>query len=321
VINVNRTLLAVIALLFGFYLGLLGIVSLPEYSDSTPPTIAIVVYFLTLLLVVLDKRGIRMRLGSAIAVLVATVFVSQLVYTSLDEIREGSYATWHIAALSTLLGIVAIRQHPTLAWLGFGLLAIQLITWGGPSVLFNSGLVGGLVLVAVAQSAYRAIVSSARSAVEFQIRAVEIDSAVAAASAARAEKVKRLQETMNTALPLLEKISKQSGDLDSEDKTEAVLLEAQLRDRIRGRALISEEVARSAREARLRGVEVQLLDDGGFDELSDQEKQSYLVEITKRLNQVSSGKVVIRASKGDGWRVSMAAIQKDADKPDLFIRL
>jgi hypothetical protein len=30
---------------------------------------------------------------------------------------------------------------------------------------------------------------------------------------------------------------------------------------------------------------------------------------------------VIRASIGDGWRVTMAAIQKDSDRPDLFIRL
>ena len=98
-------------------------------------------------------------------------------------------------------------------------------------------------------------------------------------------------------------------------------MEAQLRDEIRARALLNESVIKAARDARLRGVEVQLLDDGGLDDLSENARQSYLDEVCKRLDQVKAGKVVIRASMGEGWRLTMAAIQKDADRPDLFIRL
>lgn len=320
-IRVSRASLVIVSFLFGAYHGFLGLVSLPEYTNQQTALIAVVIFGLALLLVMLDKRGIRMRLGSALTVLVVVVIVSQLVYSSLEQIREGSYATWHIGALSMLLGVVAIRQHPTIAWIGFGLLTVQLLNWGGFQVVFNSGLVGGLILVAVAQAAYKAIIASAKSAVEFQIRAIEIDSAVAAASAARAEKLKRLQETLSTALPLLERIRDESSELTEHDKTEAVLMEAQLRDGIRARSLLNEEVIKATRDARLRGVEVQLLDDGGLDDLSDEARQPYLDEICLRLNKVNSGKVVIRASMGDSWRLTMAAIQKDADKPDLFIRL
>lgn len=320
-INLNRSSLALIAIAFGFYHGLLGIFSLGEYQDQSLAVVAIAVYFITLVILTLDKRGIRMHVMSALLSIIATIVVSQLVYAALDGVREGSYATWHVGAISTLLAIVAIRQFPIVAWLGFLLLAGQLFAWGGLQVAFNSGLIGGLVLVAVAQAAYWAIVSSANAAVEFRIRAVQTDSAVAAASAARAERKTRLQETLATALPLLEKIKQQHGNLSDSDRREAALLEAQLRDQIRGRSLLSPAVISATRSARTKGVEVQLLDDGGLDDLTDQERQKYLTEVSERLAQVTAGKVVIRASIGDGWRVTMAAIQKDSDRPDLFIRL
>lgn len=320
-IRLNRYSLALIAFAFGTYHGLLGIFSLPEYWNPGLAIAALGTYFFTLSIVIFDKAGIRMSIASAIIVLINTVIISQLIYASLPEVTEGSYATWHIGAISTLLGIVAIRQYPVLAWFGFAIMSAQVFTWGGLQVAFNSGLIGGLLLVAVGQAAYWAIVSSANSAVEFRMRAIEIDAAVTAASAARAEKVQRLQQTLSSAMPLLEKIRQQSGELNTKDRAEAVLLEAQLRDQIRGRSLLNPEVIKATREARIRGVEVQLLDDGGLDDLSDAEKEEYLSEVTERLSQVNSGKVVIRASIGEGWRVTMAAIQKDADRPDLFIRL
>jgi len=320
-INLKRSSLALIAIAFGFYHGLLGIFSLSEYSNQSLVVAAIAIYFTALIILTLDKRGIRMHAASALLSIIATISVSQLVYAALDEVREGSYATWHVGAISTLLAIVAIRQFPIVAWLGFLLLAVQLFAWGGLQVAFNSGLIGGLVLVAVAQAAYWAIVSSANAAVEFRVRAIQTDSAVSAAAAARAERKIRLKETLATAMPLLEKIEQQQGNLSESDRKEAALLEAQLRDQIRGRALLSPDVVSATRAARTRGVEVQLLDDGGLDDLTEKERKQYLAEVSERLSKVTAGKVVIRASLGDGWRVTMAAIQKDSDRPDLFIRL
>ncbi|MEY3972080.1 MAG: hypothetical protein RLY84_473 [Actinomycetota bacterium] len=320
-IRLSRFSLALIAFAFGTYHGLLGIFSLSEYSNPELAITAIGTYFFTLFVVVFDKAGIRMSIVSTLIVLINTVVISQLIYAALPQVTEGSYATWHIGALSTLLGIVAIRQYPAIAWFGFAAMSAQVLAWGGLQVAFNSGLVGGLLLVAVGQAAFWAIVSSANSAVEFRMRAIEIDTSVTAASAARAEKMQRLQQTLSSAMPLLEKIQRQSGDLNPTDRAEAVLLEAQLRDQIRGRSLLNPEIIKATRDARIRGVEVQLLDDGGLDDLSDDEKEKYLSQITEHLRNVKAGKVVIRASIGEGWRVTMAAIQKDADRPDLFIRL
>ena len=122
-------------------------------------------------------------------------------------------------------------------------------------------------------------------------------------------------------MPLLESISESNESLSKSDRVKAQLTEAELRDQIRGRNLLSMDVVSETRSARQRGIEVQLLDDGGLDDLTDQERVPYLWEISTRLKDVKAGKVVVRAAKGDSWRVSMAAIRKESDSPDLFIRI
>jgi hypothetical protein len=68
-------------------------------------------------------------------------------------------------------------------------------------------------------------------------------------------------------------------------------------------------------------VEVQLLDDGGLDELDPIELDQLLNRVARELSQIQSGRVVIRSVAGEDWRLTMAAIRKGADQPDLFLRL
>ncbi len=81
------------------------------------------------------------------------------------------------------------------------------------------------------------------------------------------------------------------------------------------------DLIKAAREARSRGVEVQLLDDGGFDNADPIEISTTLKKVAKELSKITAGKVVIRASQGEGWKLTMAALRKEADRPDLFLRL
>jgi hypothetical protein len=320
-ISLSRQSLGLIAMLFGLYHSFLGLVSIGEYSDPSLVAVAILIYLGSLFWVIVEKRGIKMRLTTAIAVVSLTTVVSYLVFSSLEGIRQSSYTTWHIAAISTVLSIITIRQYPLLAWLGFAALLFQTLLWGGADVVFNSGLIGGVVLISVSQAASWAIISSAKSAEEFKLKSLEIDAAIEVAGAAREARKERLEQTLSRALPLLASILSKKGVLTESEKQSAGLLEAELRDRIRARNLLNEDVISATRSARARGVEVQLLDDGGLDELSARDRAPYLIEITTRLSTITSGKVVIRASQGDGWRVTMAAIRKDTDRPDLFIRI
>lgn len=320
-IRLSRLSLAAVALLFGVYHALLGLLFLGEYQNPDFAIAGLVLYLAALLLVTLDKPGLKMRPVTAVVALMVAVSLPQLVFAALGEVRQGSYTTWHIAAIGTLLAIVTVRQFELLAWIGFVIVSFEVLLWGGPDVIFNSGLVGAFLLVATTQAASWALGSSAKSAEAFRRRALAIDTATAASSAARTERTKRLNQTLKEALPLLEKIESSKGKLSTGEKQDAQLTEAELRDQIRGRNLLSMDVVSETRNARRRGIEVQLLDDGGLDDLTDQERTPYHWEIATRLRGVTAGKVVIRASRGDSWRVSMAAIRKESDSPDLFIRI
>jgi len=321
VISLSRLALAAVAILFGIYHALLGFLVLSEYQNPIFATVGLIVYIAALLLATLDKSGLKMRPVSAAIVLIVSISLPQLIFAALGEVRQGSYATWHIAAIGTLLAIVIIRKFEPLAWVALFITAIEVIQWGGPDVIFNSGLVGALLLVATAQAASWALSSSSASAEAFRKRALAIDTATAASSAARTERTQRLNQTLNEVLPLLEKISDSKGNLTKAEKLKAQLTEAELRDQIRGRNLLSIDVVSETRNARMRGIEVQLLDDGGLDDLSQEDRKPYLWEVASRLKGVKAGKVVVRAAKGDSWRVSMAAIRKESDSPDLFIRI
>ena len=68
-------------------------------------------------------------------------------------------------------------------------------------------------------------------------------------------------------------------------------------------------------------MEVHLLDDGGLDQLSESEASELLIRVAKELSKIQEGKVVIRSVANEDWSLTIAAIRKGAEQPDLFLRL
>mgnify|MGYP006197371859 CR=1 FL=1 len=112
-----------------------------------------------------------------------------------------------------------------------------------------------------------------------------------------------------------------NGNLTKDQQLAAMLAEAALRDQIRGRMLIEPILVEAIASARSRGVEVQLLDDGGIVDMDPQERLDLLERVAQELGAINSGKVVIRSVAGEDWKLTVAAIRKDSDRPDLFLRL
>ena len=320
-VRISRLSLSLAALSFGFYHLFLGLVSVGEYQEPLLSLAASAIYLVALLGSILDMPGLKMRPLTAIFSMVAIVSMPYLVFEALGEVRQGSYATWHVAGVATLLAVLSVRQYRLLAWIGFVVLSFEVIMWGGTQVIFNSGLVGALLLVVVSQAASWALQSSSLAASRFQARAVEIAAATEASTAARQERQDRVDATLAEVKPLLEEMLATEGRLSDASKVKAAITEAELRDQIRGRNLVAPEVVAAVRAAREKGIEVQLLDDGGLDELEVTERSRYYSEIVEKLSQVSAGKVVIRAAQGETWRVTIAALRKEEDRPDLFVRI
>ena len=143
----------------------------------------------------------------------------------------------------------------------------------------------------------------------------------AATSASRFERQSRAQEALRGALPTLRNIVARGGELLENEKIEAVLLEAQLRDEISGGLIIDALVRDAALEARRRGVEVTIRDEGGLDESGFSEVEAFRFEAVNALNRTPSGRVVIRAPKGEKWRMSIVVTQAGSEAPDEFLKL
>lgn len=183
------------------------------------------------------------------------------------------------------------------AWAGQVLACGVYVSWGiasgqGPHVAIpvfvsNAGvMVMATLFAAILRPAARDIY---RLRAEHTARSAER----AAAEAARIERARQLQRLDELARPALTLIAERPA-LTDQHKADVVLLEAQLRDSIRARALDTPEVARAARAARARGVSVALFDDGGLDTASPATTARLHAAAAHHLDAAASGTVTIR---------------------------
>jgi hypothetical protein len=124
---------------------------------------------------------------------------------------------------------------------------------------------------------------------------------------------------MQGALQVLGTIA--SGAVDEATRLKAKTLEAELRDEIRGRNLINPKLKDSVSVARNRGVEVVLLDEGGLDQSSEIERETYRNILADELDLIREGRVTIRAPYQEKVRVTFVATRPGTAKPDVWLRL
>jgi hypothetical protein len=321
VISLSRVLISIAALAFGLFHAAIGFALLDRYQRLDLPVTALMLYLTAVVLAVVV--GPEVRLAAPVAWLVTALIlgVPTLVNLSLANYLPNSYTTWYVSGIGTLMGVLAVRQAQLAALVGTAALVTQLIMFGGLDAVFTSGLIGALLLVLTGLASAFIIASAVSEAERYQSRASETLTATAARSAIRAERKARLRQNLRGALPLLDRIATSGGTLTEAEKLEARLLEAELRDGIRGRALNHPELTELVRALRRQGVEVQLVDDGGLEDLDAAEAQAMLAEVVSLLAGVREGKVVVRAVRGESWRITVAALRKESAIPDLFVRL
>ena len=282
-------------------------------------TAALLVYLLIGLTAVFYYRELKMPVALAITITVTSLLIPLLVNVDLQPSALGTPATWYVTAVATILAIAAVRQQRLWAWFGVLVLMIELLSWGGIQALFVSGLGGAIGLVAASHAISVGLERSARQTAQFLEKAKATQVASAADSAIRQERSERIAATLEGALPMLEKIS--TGVFSDADRSEATLLEAELRDEIRGRMLVNPKLKASVRSARARGVEVVVLDEGGLVSVSEQDREPLRNRVAEELDKISSGRVTIRSPQEPNVRVTFVASRKGTAKPDVFLRL
>jgi len=316
--------LIVLGLLFATNHLVLGLMWLDTYQAWQPVVVAFVLYIVSVLASLLFTKHLalprwQMWINLAVAIVVPILVLS--VFPVAEASPNGTYQTWFVAGISTLLSITAIRGGAFIAWAGTAAMWIEVIAWGGASHITSVGLVGGVMLVGAAHALGSGLQRIGQQAEQYRAQASATADRTARITAGRAERNRLLQSTLLTGLPLLERIVTQQAQLTDSDREEALLLEARFRDEIQGQALISDGVRVAARDARRRNVVVNLLDEGGLSNASPEQIEDIQATIAQSINGVVAGTITIRAPRGEDYMVSITANRPEAAGPDLWLRL
>ena len=296
-----------------------ALIGFDRYSNWVMAAAALHIYVIAALFSVFYYRRRTMPRLLAWINLSIVVIVPQLIHESVAVASVDSQSSWYVSGLGALLAVTAIRGHQVISWLGSSILSLEVLVWGGVGALFDTGLAGALALVVAANALSYALARIETETQTFLDKTIELEAAATIESATRAERSRRLTETLQVSYPLLEKIA--SGQLDQETKAAASLLEAELRDGIRGRDLIDSNLKLAIRSARSRGVEVVVLDEGGLASLTESAKSQIRQRFASELDGISAGRVTIRAPRGGKTNATFVASRPGTATPDVFLKL
>ncbi|MGD8195624.1 hypothetical protein ACEXQB_014120 [Herbiconiux sp. P18] len=297
-ISIPRLLLVGLAAIFSAFHLVLGISALDVPANPWPGLVAMLLYALATVFSLVPSTRARMPAGVAAGNVAVTAVSLILVLPQLEPHAQNGYATWIVGAIGTLMTITVVRQRPLFAWTGIGVMIVGMLAWvGDPFALPALGVIGGPVWVGIGHAATAAIVRATRDARLFELaeqRAVEWQ---AQEQAEFFERRVRLAQMDRTVAPMLKAIIASDGRLDEEERQECLHLEAAMRDEIRGRRLLDDRVRREVMEARRRGVEVTLLDDGGIDDLDRAQHARVTAVIAEQIGGSTADRLVVRTGR------------------------
>ncbi|MDJ0337607.1 hypothetical protein [Cryobacterium sp. PH31-O1] len=315
VVVVPRALTLIVAAGFSGYHVVLGLYSINEPASSVPILVAMGLYLVATVASLWPDSPLRMSLPLALFNVAISIAIPLIVGSQLDG-SSGTlgYATWYVAAVGTLMTITATRKRPQLALLGVGALVVHTVLWAGVGELGHMGVIGSVVWVVAAGLLSRALVKASRDARQYGRAEREASGWHAAQEAHLYERQVRLTQTMRLAMPMLRRINESNGDLSEADRQECRLLEAAIRDEIRGRRLLNHAVREQVMAARRRGASVTLLDEGGIDDLSGADLEIVLNSLATAIGRTNADKIIARTS-ADSATIAVTVVGLSSPDP------
>ncbi|PCN49267.1 hypothetical protein Csp2054_03560 [Curtobacterium sp. 'Ferrero'] len=296
-----------LAALFSVYHLVLAATTLPKVHDIGP-IIACMVLYAAATGAALFVPGRTLPVWAACFSL-ATAVVMPLVAAPAVELRTGpGYDTWWIAAVGTLMVILVVRGRGPFAWFGVVFLAVQTVLWAGPGALGSLGVLGSVAWVAIATVFAVAMNRATRVTRDFVRAEQETVDWQAAQDAHVFERQFRLSQTTRMALPMLQRIIDAGGDLTDDERAECLHLEQAIRDEIRGRSLLSDDVRSEVMRLRRSGATVQLHDDGGLDDLEADDIRRIHAQVADALRRARGADNVIVRTVGEGADTAVTVV-------------
>ena len=227
------------------------------------------------------------------------------------------YVPWQATPYALVLSVLILRGRPCLAWAAISLSGVAFViiaaTDGVSSatVLASLAAVGTVLGVTVFALIMRPTLKSLRALRDEAAARAAAEATMAAQSEERDRQLDRLDAL---ARPMLDKIAAGTA-LTAAEREQCMLLEAELRDSLRAPRLAVPVVAAAARMARGRGVEVVLLDDGGFAAAGPDARAVVLAEAERALLASRDGTVTVRVlPSGKRYLASVLVSASDQDR-------
>jgi hypothetical protein len=300
-IGVPRPIIVLLASVFSSLHVMLGLYTLDVPANPLPVIAAMGVYIAATALSLWPSRQGRMPEWMAALNLIACGVMTLLISPQLDPGRDGGlgYATWHIAAIGTLMVITSSRGRHAFAWGGMALLVAYTAVWAGPAFLVTGGVIGSVSWVAISHILSRSLRRAAAEAQGFADAERHATDWQAAQEAHWNERQLRLAHTDTMAAPMLRVIERSQGSLTEAERQECLYLEAAIRDEIRGRGLLNAAVREQVMRARRRGASVTLFDEGGLDSLAAPERERVLNRLAEAISSTDAERIVARTVAPD----------------------
>lgn len=270
--------------------------TLDGVSAVWPPFVSVLV-FAGAVVVLLGAPGDPLGARATVLLTVSGPVAAAAVFAVLPVPLNGSLQTWPLGMSVVIYTFMCVRGRTLAAWVGLALTMSVAIGW---AVVTGQGFLYGLSFSAIniaplLMSTFFAFTIRPLAAAIFELRrqsTVRIASQ-AAAAAVLEERDARLASLDALARPLLQRIA-DGPDPTDEEILACRLLEAELRDTLRARGLVRPDLARAARSARARGVEVMLLDDRSPNALDDDARERIVAAASSALDAAEAGAVTVR---------------------------
>jgi hypothetical protein len=320
-LRVPTWILSFFGLLFGLFHAVLGVVWIGTNEHPEVVALALVAYLAVLIptITVGETRAIAKWLAWTNLLVCAAIPLA--INSQLDAAHLGDYATWYVLGVGTILGATAVRGRRRIAWMGLLILVAEIAAWGGVASLASTGLPGVLSLIVTGHAVSLGVERAVKATRELNDKTIQTVASAAAAEAASQVRSRLADQTLKSAVPALNLIAALGGRLNESQRREALLLEAALRDEIRGATLLNEQVRSAIKAARQRGVEVLVLDEGGLDDLGDLERNEILNRAAASFANVSAGRLTIRSPRGEEWKITVVAVRPGSTAPDIWLKL
>lgn len=272
-----------------------------EYTATPLGFAALMLMLAAAVVLVLPQLSPLPHLAAA-GIVGASTFATAAGLWQLEADAWRGWVTWYIGASSYLAFTLALRGR---FWWGVAdLLAVTGVAMHWTAAKSGDPLAGiGLTynqLILFGAGAFFALWlrRTADRISAFQETRLRRESAESSRTAADEEREREIRVVRASAGVALERIA--TGVAGENERHEHLLLEAELRDRIRGRGLASAPLTDAARKARRRGGVVALLDDIRADDPPLEHLGGALEWAADRLERSGAGDVTVRLARSAG---------------------